>query len=164
MKKLNIPKKFGPILIVLSIVLVGISMYRTNHPNINSKYYLASGEEDPSVTNLNTRKQTKDIREFDFDKFSGRWNIIEFQSTKGNKVKIIDNSNITKGKLYIVVLNSEYKALAIHKSDGKSTLNLTTHKDGKYIIRIVGQGTCGNLNMKVTSPIDIHLSHRGVFG
>lgn len=164
MKKFNIPRNFRPTLVILAIVILGISVYRTVYVNIDSKYYLASEEEDPSVTNLPAGKETKDSREFDFGKLSGRWNIMEFKSTKGNKIKIVDNSKIAKGKLYVVVLDSNYKSLAIHKSDGKSTLNLTTPKDGKYIIRIVGQKTSGHINMKVTSPQNIHLIHRGVFG
>ncbi|WP_050607574.1 hypothetical protein [Clostridium niameyense] len=108
-------------------------------------------------------EKTKNGRKFDFDRFDGKWSLMEFQSTKDNKIKIIDNSKITKGTLYIVVLSSEYKAIATHKSNGKASLNLTTPENGKYFIRIVGKGSRGNLNIKINSTTDVHLSHRSIF-
>lgn len=61
MKKFNIPRNFRPTLVILAIVILGISVYRTVYVNIDSKYYLASEEEDPSVTNLPAGKETKAV-------------------------------------------------------------------------------------------------------
>lgn len=160
MKKVNIPTSICAIVI---IIIFGVVIYRSTLPNIDSIDYLTSEEHDGSIKELYNEENTKNGRKFDFNGFDGRWSLMEFQSTKDNKIKIIDDSKITKGTLYIVVLSSEYKAIATHKSNGKATLDLTIPKDGKYFIRIVGKGAGGNLNIKINSTTDVHLSHKSIF-
>ncbi|OSB09896.1 hypothetical protein [Clostridium botulinum] len=163
MKRLNIPTSIRAIVIAIIVVITGMVIYKSTVPNINSIDYLTSKEETPSITKLSNEERTKDSRKFDFYRFDGKWSLMEFESTKNNKIKIIDNSKITKGTLYIVVLSSEYKALATHKSNGKDSLDLSIPKNGKYFIRIVGKNSKGNLNIKINSTTDIHLSHRSIF-
>ncbi|NEZ46280.1 hypothetical protein FDF74_03520 [Clostridium niameyense] len=160
MKKINI---WTSICAIVIIIIFGIVIRKSTVPNIDSIDYLTSKEDNVSITKMFNEEKTKNGRKFDFDRFDGKWSLMEFQSTKDNKIKIIDNSKITKGILYIVVLSSEYKAIATHKSNGKASLNLTTPKNGKYFIRIVGKGARGNLNIKINSTTDVHLSHRSIF-
>ena len=160
MKRINIPISICAIVIIL---IFGVVIYRSTLPNIDSIDYLASKKHDGSIIKPSNEENTKNGRKFDFDRFDGRWCLMEFESIKDNKIKIIDNSKITKGTLYIVVLSSEYKAVAVHKSNGKASFDLTIPKDGKYFIRIAGKGARGNLNIKINSTTDIHLSNRSIF-
>ncbi|EJO5348888.1 hypothetical protein NRP93_003026 [Clostridium botulinum] len=163
MNRINIPTSIRAIVIAIIVAITGIAIYKSTVPNINSIDYLTSEEETASITKTSNEERTKNSRKLDFYRFDGKWSLMEFESTKNNKIKIIDNSKITKGTLYIVVLSSKYKALATHKSNGKASLDLTTPKNGKYFIRIVGKHAKGNLNIKISSATDIHLSHKGIF-
>lgn len=163
MKKLNISTSIRAIIIAMILTIAGMVIYKSIVPNINSIDYLTSKEETASFTKTSNEERTKNSRKLDFYNFDGKWSLMEFESTKNNKIKIIDNSRITKGTLYIVVLSSEYKALATHKSNGKASLDLTIPENGKYFIRIVGKNAKGNLNIKINSTTDIHLSHKSIF-
>lgn len=135
MRRLTIPPNICAIVIAIIVVITGMVIYKSTVPNIDSIDYLTSKGETPSIA----------------------------KTSNEEGLKIIDNSKITKGTLYIVVLSSEYKALATHKSNGKDSLDLTIAKSGKCFIRIVGKNAKGNLNIKINSTTDIHLSHRCIF-
>nr|WP_025776555.1 hypothetical protein [Clostridium botulinum] len=160
MKRISIPTI---ICVIVIVIIGGIVIRKSTSPNIDSIDYLTSKEENGSITKMSNEEKTKNGRKFDFYRFDGKWSLMEFQSTKDNRIKITDNSKITKGTLYIVVLSSEYKSIATHKSNGKASVNLTIPENGKYFIRIVGKGARGNLNIKINSTTDVHLSHRSIF-
>ncbi|UZQ49026.1 hypothetical protein [Clostridium kluyveri] len=104
-------------------------------PNIDSKDYLTSKGDTTSFKNKYNEKNFDNGTNFDFTKFTEKWSLIEFDSKKEAAIKILDNSKITEGKIYILVLNSNYKDILIHKLNRKSVLNFCTPKGGKYSIR-----------------------------
>ena len=105
----------------IMFMVVGSILYKKYFPNIDSNNYLSSND--------------KSEKSFDFEKFNGEWSLMQFTSNKGNKITIKDNTKISKGKFYIVILDSEYNIIAKkNKLDDKGNLNFTTLKDGKYKI------------------------------
>ncbi len=84
-----------------------------------------------------------------------------FTSSKGDKINIDDKTKITKGRFYIVVLDSDYNIIAKkNELNQKGNIKFTTPKDGKYIIRIVGASAGGNFNIKVSSGHNIDITHK----
>ena len=113
---------------------------------------------------IGNNKNTKDNTIFGFKNFDGKWSVMKFTSNKGNRITINDNTKISKGKLYIVVLDSNYNVVAKkNELDQNGNVKFTTPKDGKYIIRIVGASASGNFNIKVTAGHDIDITHKDFF-
>lgn len=149
---------------IIAILLIGSMLYKNSSLYISSDSYLSSEETKKSVYSTKNEKDTEDGKSFDFDKFTGKWSIIEFTSDKDNKITINDNTKISKGKFYIVVLDSDYNIIAKKDESNESgDINFTTPKSGKYIIRIVGKNASGNFNIKINANNDIKVSHKGFF-
>ncbi len=89
---------------------------------------------------------------------------MEFTSKKGNKISIKDNTKITKGKFFIVVLDSKYNIIA-KKDETKQNgdINFTAPKDGKYLIRIVGLNAEGKFDISINSDKDIDITNKEFF-
>ncbi|AAK81389.1 hypothetical protein BJV85_000442 [Clostridium acetobutylicum] len=146
---------------IIVIVFFGVfQIYKSYFNSSDSSEYLTERKDMPSFKYLQNEKNTDDGKSFDFAGFNGRWSLIHFNASKGTKITIHDSSKITKGKLYIVVLDSRYKSMAIHKSVKKSTFHLTTHRRGEYIVRIVGDNSKGKFDIKIDSNPHINISHK----
>lgn len=154
--------------IIVIIVVAGVGiiiLYKNSSSNIDSTSYLSSKNDSGKSFAINENyKITKDSESFDFTKFNGRWSLIEFNSTKNNKITIDDNTKITKGKFYIVILDSNYNIVVKkNESTEKGNINFTTPKDGKYIIRIAGENANGTFNVKINASNNIDIQHKDFF-
>ncbi|MEW9097063.1 MAG: hypothetical protein AB2417_18455 [Clostridiaceae bacterium] len=145
---------------LLIIIVGGISVYNNSSEKITSNSYLTSKEENRTFIEHSNQKYTKNATSFDFKGFTGKWSLIEFESNKDNKIVLEDNTKIEKGKFYIVVLDSDYKNIAMHESKEGENLEFTTPKDGKYLVRIVGKDASGKFDIKINANNDISVSHR----
>lgn len=156
------------IICLITIIILGIGavLYKNYFPNIDSNNYLSSN--DKSAEKSFGYKGNDEIGEnnesFDFEKFNGKWDLMQFTSNKGNKISINDNTKISKGKFYIVILNSEYNIIAKkNELNDKGNLNFTIPKDGKYTIRIIGANASGNFNISISASNTIKVSHIDLF-
>lgn len=150
---------------IIAILLIGSMVYKNSSVYISSDGYLSREEEsERTVYSMKDEVDTKDGKSFDFDKFTGKWSLMEFASDKDNKITINDDTKINKGKFYIVVLDSDYNIIAKKdESNGNGDINFTTPKSGKYIIRIVGKNASGNFNIKMNANNDINITHKDFF-
>lgn len=149
---------------IIAILLIGSMLYKNSSLYISSDSYLSSEEAKKSVYSTKNEKDTEDGKSFDFDRFTGKWSIIEFTSDKDNKITINNNTKINKGKFYVVVLDSDYNIIAKKDESNESgDISFTTPKSGKYIIRIVGKNASGNFNIKINAGNDIKVSHKNFF-
>ncbi|MFT8314623.1 MAG: hypothetical protein ABF633_10325 [Clostridium sp.] len=152
------------IIAIIVVAGIGIIIYKNNY-NIDSTSYLSSKNDSGKSFDINENyKIITNSESFDFTKFNGKWSLIEFNSSKNNKITIEDNTKITKGKFYIIVLDSNYN-IVVKKNESidKGNINFTTPKDGKYIIRIAGENTNGTFNIKIDSANKIDISHKDFF-
>ncbi|MBU3187500.1 hypothetical protein [Clostridium estertheticum] len=151
-------------LIAIVILGTGTVIYKNYFPNIDSNNYLSSNDKssEKSFGYNGNEKSGENTESFDFGNFNGKWSLMQFTSNKGNKITINDNTKISKGKFYIVILDSEYKIITKkNELNDNKNLNFTTPKDGKYTIRIVGKNASGNLNISTNSNIKV--SHIDLF-
>ncbi len=103
-------------LIVIIVAGVGTVLYKDYFSNIDSNNYLSSSNEsERSFYYLENEKSDENSESFDFKKFDGKWSLMQFTSNKGNKISINDNTKISEGKFYIVILDSEYNIIAKKK-------------------------------------------------
>ncbi|WP_032120975.1 hypothetical protein [Clostridium amazonitimonense] len=156
------------IISVIVVLIIGSILYKNSSYYISSKHYLSSKEEKRSFYSLKNEKNTQDGKSFDFDKFTGKWSLIEFTSDKDTKITIKDNTKISKGTFYIVVLDSDYNIIAKKNESNENenengSIDFTTPKSGKYIIRIVGKNAMGNFDIKISESNNINLSHKDFF-
>ncbi|SUY47670.1 Uncharacterised protein [Clostridium putrefaciens] len=152
-------------LIVIIIAATGTSLYKHYLPNIDSNNYLSSNDEsERSFDYHGNEKSGENTKSFDFEKFNGKWSLIQFTSNKGNKININDNTKISKGNFYIVILDSEHNIIA-KKNELKDNgnINFTTPKDGKYTVRIIGANASGNFNISISASNNINVSHIDLF-
>lgn len=152
--------------LIVILVCIGIKSYKNSSYYIGSNGYITSQEDGQRTFVSNTNlKRSGNSESFDFKGFSGKWSLIELNSSKNNKITIENSSKITSGKLYIAVLDSNYN-LITKKNLKEETGNLkfTTSKSGKYIIRIVGKDASGNFNIKINSSEKINVTHKDFFG
>lgn len=133
-------------------ILIIIGIYINNVINIDSNFNLTTTKDTASFQSLQNQENTKNSSSFDFAGFNGRWSLIYFNATK--------NAKITKGKFYIVVLNSKHKILAVNKSNKEENLRFSTPENGKYIIRIVGKNASGNFRIKINSNTNIDVYYK----
>lgn len=152
------------VIAIIVVAGIGIIIYKNNY-TIDSTSYLSSKNDSGKSFDINENyKITTNSESFDFTKFNGKWSLIEFNSSKNNKITIEDNTKITKGKFYIIVLDSNYNIVAKkNESIDKENINFTTPKDGKYIIRIAGENTNGTFNIKIDSANKIDIFHKDFF-
>lgn len=89
---------------------------------------------------------------------------MQFTSNKDNKIRINDDTKISEGKSYIVILDSKYNIIA-KKNELKDNgnINFTTPNDGKYSIRIIGANASGNFAISVSASNNIDISHKDFF-
>ncbi|QAT39206.1 hypothetical protein [Clostridium sp. JN-9] len=150
---------------IIMVLIIGSSLYKNSSSYISSNNYLSSKEEtEKSVDSKQNENDTEYGKSFDFDKFTGKWSLIEFTSDKDTKITINDGTKISKGIFYIVVLDSDYNIIA-KKNELKENgdIDFTIPKSGKYIIRIVGKNATGSFNIKVSANNKISLSHKDFF-
>ncbi|KEJ02122.1 hypothetical protein G4W71_00850 [Clostridium botulinum] len=148
------------------IIIAGSGIvYKNYFNNIDSNSYLSSKDErERSIFCRENDKRSKNTHSFDFKKFDGKWSFMEFTSKKGNKMNIIDNTKISKGKFYIVILDSKYNIIAKkNETNQNGNINFTTPKDGKYLIRIVGAKASGKFDVSINSDKNIDISHIDFF-
>lgn len=162
-------KKRNNLIIVCLVVIIiagsGI-LYKNYFTNIDSNNYLSSkNEAEKSFFYYSSSGDSdKNAESFDFKRFNGKWSLMEFTSSKGNKINIKDNTKINKGKFYIVILDSQYNIIAKkNESNQNGNINFTTPKDGKYLIRIVGEKASGKFDVSVNSDRNIDISHIDFF-
>ena len=159
-------KKKNLIILSLIIIIIGAGMilYNNCFHNIDSDKYLSNIHENKNIDYNGNHKSDKNSESFDFKKFDGKWSLMQFTSNKGNKISIMDNTKISKGKFYIVILDSKYNIIAKkNESEGNKNISFTTPNDGKYSIRIVGENASGNFNISVNASNNIDISHRDFF-
>ena len=110
-------KKKNLIIFGLIVIIIGGGMvlYNNYFHNVDSSRYLSSINEDRNIGYNGTHKSDKNSESFDFKKFDGKWSLMQFTSNKGNKISIMDNTKISKGKFYIVILDSKYNIIAKKK-------------------------------------------------
>jgi len=151
--------------LIVIIIAGGITLYKNHFPNIDSNNYLSSNDEsERSFDHHGNDEGGENSKRFDFKKFDGKWSLMQFTSNKGNNINIKDNTKISKGKFYIVVLDSEYNIIAKkNELNQNGNINFTTPKDGKYAIRIVGANASGNFNISVNASNNIDISHIDFF-
>ncbi|WP_331665353.1 hypothetical protein [Anaerocolumna sp.] len=132
-------------LIVLFTIFIiftgGVLVYKVKFPNIDSNVYLSNKNESHKSFNSKTNdKSDKNSKSFDFEKFDGNWSLMQFTSNKGNEININDNTKISKGKFYIVVLDSEYNIVA-KKNEVNETGNIKfiTKKVGNIVLELLVQ-------------------------
>ncbi|NFL57022.1 hypothetical protein FDB79_15975 [Clostridium botulinum] len=154
-------------IVCLAVIIIAGSgiVYKNYFTNIDSNNYLSSKDEsERSIFRHENDKSSKNTHSFDFKKFDGKWFLMEFTSSKGNKININDNTKINKGKYYIVILDSEYNIITKKdETNQKGDINFTTPKDGKYLIRIVGLNAGGKFDISVNSAKNIDISHKDFF-
>lgn len=152
-------------LIVIIIAGAGTTLYKHYFPNIDSNTYLSSNDEsERSFDYHGNEKSGENNKSFDFEKFNGKWSLIQFTSNKGNKITINDNTKISKGNFYIVILDSEHNIIAKkNELNDNGNINFTTPKDGKYTVRIIGANASGNFNISVSASNNIKVSHIDLF-
>ncbi|ABS34967.1 hypothetical protein [Clostridium botulinum] len=162
-------KKRNNLIIVCLVVIIiagsGI-LYKNYFTNIDSNNYLSSkNESEKSFFYYSSSGDSdKNAESFDFKRFNGKWSLMEFTSSKGNKINIKDNTKIAKGKLFIVVLDSECNIITKKdETKQKGDINFTTPKDGKYFIRIVGAKASGKFDISVNATKNIDISHIDFF-
>lgn len=159
MKKMS-KLKIGCLIIIICLIAVIVHNFVFN--NFDSDIYLTSSKSSVDINYLGHEKNISDGTSFDFSGFNGIWSLITFDSTKGNKITIDNNSKINKGKFYVMVLDSDHNPIIIDKSN-KKKLEFTTPKKGKYIIRIAGKNASGAFQMKINSSSKIAISHYDMF-
>ena len=144
------------------IIVIGIGMFvcNENFININSNQYLTAKEEKRSVLVHENQKCTKDSMSFDFNRFTGKWSFFELDCKEGNKITIKDNSKIDKGKLFIVVLDSNYNIIAMKEEKNKEDIEFSAPKDGKYLLRIVGEKASGHFDISIKSDGDLETVYK----
>ncbi|MCB2342942.1 hypothetical protein [Clostridium estertheticum] len=145
-------------LITLIILGTGTIVYKNYFPNIDSNNYLSSNDKssEKSFGYKGNEKSGENTESFDFEDFNGKWSLMQFTSNKGTKITINDNTKISKGKFYIVILDSEYKIITKkNELNDSANINFTTPKDGKYAIRIVGKNARGKFNISTSSNIKV---------
>lgn len=149
------------------IIIVGVGVFVSKNISYNkfSNEYLTTKEDgDRSIAEHTNDVQTKSEKSFDFSRFNGKWSLIEINSDKNNKITINDNTKITKGKFYIVVLDPNYKIVGkIEPKNKKTEISFITSQKGKYVIRIVGKDSSGNFDVKISSTNDINIKHNDIF-
>ncbi|MHB9944007.1 hypothetical protein CF095_01110 [Clostridium botulinum] len=160
-------KRNNLIIVCLALIIIAGSgiVYKNYFTNIDSNSYLSSKDEsERSIFCHEDDKSSKNTHSFDFKRFNGKWSLMEFTSSKGNKININDNTKINKGKFYIVILDSQYNIIAKkNESNQNGNINFTTPKDGKYLIRIVGAKASGKFDVSVNSDRNIDISHIDFF-
>lgn len=151
--------------VILIIIAGGILVYKKNFPNIDSNNYLASKEEEKRTFLYHGNdKSNKNSKSFDFEKFDGKWSLMQFTSNKDNEINISDNTEISKGKFYIVILDSEYNIVAKkNEVNEEGNIKFTTPKDGKYTVRIVGANASGTFDISINGTDTIDVSHIDFF-
>ncbi len=151
--------------LVFIIIAGSRSVYKNYFVNIDSNNYLSSRDE--SERNITSRENDdigKNTHSFDFKKFDGKWSLMEFTSSKGNKINIKDNTKINKGKFIIVILDSKYNIITKKdETNQNGNINFTTPKDGKYLIRIVGAKASGKFDVSINSDKNMDISHIDFF-
>lgn len=152
--------KVGCLAIISCIIIIIIGICIFNYVNPNK--YLTSRKSSPDFEYLGNEKYVNDNTSFKFSGFNGTWSLITFDSIKDNKITINNNSKISEGEFYVVILDSDYKAIIIDKSN-KKKLEFTTSKNGKYIIRVAGKNAGGIFEMKINSSNPISISHHNIY-
>ena len=158
-------KKLIIIGLVIIIITGGIIFKNGYFGNIDSNEYLSSIEEDNRSIGYNgTHKSNKNGDSFEFKEFNGKWSLMKISSSKGNEIIIKDSTKISKGKFYIVVLDSNHNIIA-KKNELKDNgdIKFTTANDGEYYIRIVGLNASGNFNVSINAKNNIKVSHKNFF-
>ncbi len=161
-------RKRNKLIIICLIVIIfagGIGLYKNYSSSIDSNKYLSSTNESGRTFIYNGNDiSTKDSESFDFKGFDGKWSLMQFTSNKGNNIIINDKTKISEGKFYIVVLDSDYNIIAKkNELNQKGNIKITTPKEGKYIIRIVGASASGNFNIRVSASNNIDITHKDFF-
>ena len=153
-------------IIIILIVISGIQINKNINPNIDSDTYLSSKDEKRTVKNCNSNdnKLDKNSEKIEFGDFNGKWSLMQFTSDKDNKISITDNTKISSGKFYVVILDSENNIIA-KKNELTETGDIifTTPKDGKYLIRIVGDNASGKFDISVNASNNITVSRMDFF-
>ena len=150
--------------VIIVVIGIGIVLNKNISSNKFSNSYLSSkSDEEKSFVCKTNDKSTNNGESFDFSRFDGKWSLMEVTSPKNNKIIISDNTKIRKGKFCVVVLDPDYNIIAKTESNEKINLSFITPKDGKYVIRIVGQKASGNFNIEVNSTRNVGINHKNLF-
>lgn len=160
-------KKRRNLIIFFSILIAfvgGVFSYKT-FINIDSMVYLSSrNESHRSFVSYTNDKSDNNSKSFDFKKFDGKWSLMQFTSDNDGEIEIIDKTKISKGKFYIVVLDSEYNIIAQkNESSGTGDIKFDAKKGEKYSIRIAGEKASGTFDISVNTNSDIDITYIDFF-
>lgn len=153
-------------IICVPVFLIGLifSISKNNLWNFDSKSYLTSKDGgNVSFYELKNDVRNNNDASFDFTKFDGKFTLMEFSSKKGATIKVTDSSTLSKGNMYIVVLDSAYNEVALHKSNGNATFEFDIPKDGNYLIRVAGKKASGSFNLHLDSNESVNLIHKSIW-
>ncbi|MEW8955238.1 hypothetical protein [Clostridium sp.] len=166
MKKINKPLIYGSVLIITFVLIKIISLALVDENNLNSrdlKKHLGIKDKQINFGVLKNDMITDQGVSFDFSDFTGEYKPVEFTANKGDKVELIDESSISQGKLYIAVLDSNYKDLTLHKLDKQPSFNIVVPEDGKYFISLIGKNSSGDLNLKLNFDSNIKITKKDIW-
>lgn len=152
------------IILVISILcIMGCVLTGCTKVNLNSDKYLAGKQESRSFSMHTNQEYTNDSMRFDFKKFSGKWSFFDLSVKKDTNIKIKDNSDITSGELYLVVLDNDYNIVAKKKIDGTGNLKVKCKDDEEYLIRIAGDKAGGHFDIKFSADNEYKLEYKEFF-
>jgi uncharacterized protein YxeA len=149
------------IIVLIIFIVIGVLLYRNISLNNFSDSYLSTKDDGKkSFLSNSNAKSTNNSEGLNFTEFNGKWSLMNFNSTKGNKITIYNNTKINKGKFCVVVLDSNYNIITKTNSNEEASLTFITPREGNYIIRIVGKKASGNFNIRVNSNKNISIYHK----
>ncbi|MEY8764804.1 MULTISPECIES: hypothetical protein [Clostridium] len=153
------------LVIVVMIAVVGIFLNKgISYGEFSNSYLTSTSDGDRSFFSHTNDMEADSGKSFDFGKFDGRWSLMEFTSPKNNKITITDDTKINNGKFIVVILDPNYNIISKTSYNNKTSLNFTTSKQGKYIIRIAGKKASGHFGIKIDSASGIDIKYNDFFG
>lgn len=122
-----------------------------NDTNVDlSNFTLNKGEDDYSAVKLISSPLDKNNLTVNFKKFQGVYTMGVFELNKGKKLSLDYKGKIEGGKFNIIIEDQNYNILKIVEANKEEVIQVEANKDGKYIIRLVGDiASNGEINLAV---------------
>lgn len=131
--------------------------YLGEKDNINvdlSNFTLNKGDDNYCTVNLIHSPLDKDNLKVSFKKLQGVYTMGVFQLNKGEKLYLDYKGKMEQGKLNMVIQDDSYNILKIVEVNKEELIEVEGNKDGKYIIRLVGDmASNGEISLKVKPTV-----------
>lgn len=150
-------------LLSITVISIGAMFICNEESNVNADSYLGCKEETRTFIDYEDINNTNDSINLNISNFTGQWSFFDLTIKKGSSVAIKDDSNISNGKLYMVILDNNYNIVSKKQINGQGTLNFLPEEDGKYFVRIVGKNASGNFNIEIDSNKEYDVFYKGKF-